>query len=236
MAGKVFSDIYNESARDTGDTTSSHVTYVKKKVNDGLREICSEMRYSWLQREADLTLVASQQHLNMSDVASDWDEDTPCTIFYRDSANERQVLDCFDDGEWDDEEDLDEGDVTGFHITKKSGVWRVLFTLVPSSSFVSSYNPLKMEYQKYPTELSADGDIPELPTSQHQALVYYTNMLISAEMGDTQAAGYWGNLADRALGKLRKKQVHRTGRPKRVYPRAAVTIKGRGHQIRDYNL
>ena len=236
MPGKVFSDIYNESARDTGDTTSGHITYVKKKVNDALREICSMMRFSWLQREANVTLTASQQYLNMSDVASDWDADTPVTIFYRDSANERSELDCYDDEEWDNEEDIDEGDVYGFHITKKSGVWRALFVLVPSSAFVSSYSPMKMEYQKYPTELSADDSVPELPTSQHQGLVYYTNKLISAEMGDSESFLTWEKLANASLGLLKKKQVDRTGRPKRVYPRAGITISGRARKIRDYNL
>src|SRR3990167_11049876 len=158
--GKVFSDIYNESARDTGDTAPGHITYVKKKVNDALREICNTMRYSWLQREADIALVASQQYVNMSDVAADWDEDMPCIVFYRDSANCRQALDQYDDNEWDMEEDVDEGDVYGFHITKKSGVWRALFTLVPDSNFVSDYSPLKMEYQKKPTEMSGDNDVP----------------------------------------------------------------------------
>jgi len=236
MAGKVFSDIYNESARDTGDTTTSHITYVKKKVNDALREICSLMRFSWLQREADVTLTASQQYVNMSDVASDWDVDTPVTIFYRDSANERTKLDCYDDEEWDKEEDLDEGDVYGFHLTKKSGVWRALFVLVPDSAFVASYSPLKMEYQKYPTELSDDNDVPELPTSQHQGLVYYTNLLICKEMGDIEGIAMWEAEVNKSLGRLKSKQVHRLGRPKRAYPRSCLTIRGRDYQARDYNL
>ena len=234
--GKVFSDIYNESARDTGDTTSAHIIYVKKKVNDALREICNTMKYAWMQREADVTLVASQQYVNMSDVAADWDEDTPSEIFYRDSANERQVLDQYDDTEWKNEEDTDEGDVYGCHITKKSGVWRILFTLVPDSNFVSDYSPMKMEYQKKPTELSDPTDVPELPSSYHQGLVYWTNKLICTEMGDTEAFGVWERLANSALGLLKKRQVHRTGRPKRVYPRSCIKIRGRTHKIRDYNL
>lgn len=236
MAGKIFSDIYNECSRDTGDTTSGHITYVKKKVNDALREICSQMRYSWLQREANVTWVASQQYLNMSDVAADWDEDTPLIIFYRDSANERQVLDCYDDNEWDMEEDTDEGNVYGFHITKKSGVWRALFTLVPDSSFVNSYSPGKIEYQKYPTELSADADIPEIPTSQHQGLVYWTNKIICAEMGDSEGFLTWEKLAEKSVGLLRRKQVHRKGKPKRVYPNASITMRGRSYRRGDYNL
>lgn len=234
--GKEFSDIYNESARDTGDTTTGHITYVKKKVNDALREICNTMKYSWMQREADVTLTASQQYVNMSDVASDWDEDQPVEIFYRNAANKRQPLDQYDDNEWKDEEDLDEGNVYGCHITKKSGVWRVLFVLVPNDSFVSSYSPLKMEYQKKPTELSADTDIPEIPTSHHQGLIYFTNKLICAEMGDSESALVWDRLASSSLGLLKKKQVHRLGRPKRVYPRSCITISGKAHRPRDYNL
>ncbi|RKY32401.1 MAG: hypothetical protein DRP74_02700 [Candidatus Omnitrophota bacterium] len=234
--GKQFSDIYNESARDTGDTTTSHITYVKKKVNDALREICNTMKYSWMQRETDITLTASQQYVNMSDVASDWDEDQPVEIFYRNSANKRQVLNQYDDTEWKREEDTDEGDVYGCHITMKSGIWRILFVLVPDSAFVSSYSPLKMEYQKKPTELSSDTDIPEIPTSHHQGLVYWTNKLICAEMGDTEGFALWERLADSALGLLKKRQVHRLGRPKRVRPHPCITVRGRAYQPKDYNL
>jgi len=235
MAGKVFSDIYNESARDTGDTTTTHITYVKKKVNDALRAICAMMRFSWLQREADVTLVASQQYVNMSDIATDWDEDMPSIIFYRDSANRRQVLDVLDDKEWDDEADIDEGDPYAYHITIKSGVWRVLFTLVPDSNFVSDYSPLKMEYQKKPDELDDDTDVPELPTGHHQLLVYYTNMLVSAEMDDDAGMKRWAALVDRGLGALKRRQVHRLGRPKRVTPRATMTTAGQRYKARDYN-
>lgn len=234
--GKQFSDIYGEASRDTGDTTSTHQAYVKLKVNDALREICNTMKYSWLQREADVTLTASQQYVNMSDVASDWDEDMPCEVFYRDSANQRQVLEQYDDTEWKEEEDIDEGDVYGCHITKKSGVWRILFVLVPDSNFVDSYSPLKIEYQKKPTELSADADIPEIPTGHHQGLVYWTNMLISAEMGDDAGVTRWGALAQKSLGLLKKRQTHRLGRPKRIYPRACVTVSGRAYNPKDYNL
>lgn len=234
-AGKIFSDIYNESARDTGDTTTSHITYVKKKVNDALRSICQLMKFSWMQRTASVTLVASTQSYLMSVIAATWDEDTPVSIWYRDSANERTVLDCYDDEEWKAKEDLDEGDVFGFHLSKKSGVWRVYFTLVPDSEFVSSYSPLTMEYQKLPTELSADADVPEIPASFHQGLVYFTNKLICAEMGDLEGVATWGSLADDVLGLLKKRQVNRIGRPKRVYPRSCVTIGGRSRIVGDYN-
>ena len=235
MAGKVFSDIYTESARDTGDQTTAHITYVKKKVNDALRDICAEMNYSWLQRSASMTLTASTAAYTISSIASTWDEDTPIRIFYRDSANKRLYLDPYDDNEWEDEEDTDEGDVYGFNISKKSGSWKATLVYVPSSAFVSSYSPLTMEYQKYPTELSADGDIPEIPTSQHQGLVYWTNKLICVEMGDAEGALAWASLAEKSIGLLKKKQVHRLGRSKRVYPR---TYLGRGNARpeRDYNL
>ena len=236
MAGKIFSDIYTESARDTGDQTTSHITYVKKKVNDALRDICSEMRYSWLQRAADVALTASLQYYPMSTLAANWDEDTPISIYYRDAANKRQDLDCYDDNEWMEEEDIDEGDCYGFNVNKKAGVWRVYFTHVPDGEFVSSYSPLKMEYQKYPTELSADSDIPELPANHHQALVYKTNALISVEMGDSESALAWDALAERSLGKLRAKQVNRKGKPKRVYPSSSITIRVRAYRVRDYNL
>lgn len=233
--GKVFSDVYTESARDTGDQTTSHITYVKKKVNDALRSICQLMKFSWMQRTGSITLVGSTQSYLMSTPAATWDEDTPVSIWYRDSANERTTLDCFDEEEWKTEEDLDEGNVCGFTLSKKSGVWRVYFTLVPDSAFVSSYSPLTIDFQKLPTELSADADVPELPTSFHQGLVYFTNKLICAEMGDDEGFLKWKDLADDVLGLLKKRQVNRIGRPKRVYPRSCVTIGGGSRVARDYN-
>lgn len=235
MAGKIFSDIYTESARDTGDQTTSHITYVKKKANDALREICAEMNYSWLQRETDLTLVASTASYAMATAAPLWDEDTPLRIYYRNAAQERQYLEALDDAEWESKELLREGLPFCFNVSMKTGAWKVYLSEVPNAAFVSSYSPLQMQYQKKPTELSAAGDIPELPTSHHQALVYWTNVLICTEMGDTTGAGEWMALAQKSLGKMNKKQVHRLGRPKRVYPRSYLggrSARGR----RDYNL
>lgn len=235
MAGKVFSDIYTQSARDTGDTTASHIVYVKKKVNDGLRDICAEMNYAWLQRTVSLPLIASQQSYAMS-VAADWDEDTPVKIFYRDAAQKRSYIDNLDDGEWSSVESLREGTPVAFNINKKSGAWKAYLSLVPNSGFISQYSPATMEYQKYPTELSADGDIPELPTSHHQALVYWTNGLICLEMGDNVSARDWFAMANQSLGLMKKKQGNRVGRPKRAYPRSYLGNRARSANRKDYNF
>lgn len=235
-AGKVFSDIYTESARDTGDETTSHVTYVKKKVNDALREIASLMDFSWLKRTATFVPVASTQAYTISVIASDWNVDTPVAIWYRDSANKRFYLDCLDDEEWKSKEDIDEGDPHAFNISMKSGAWKAYLTYVPSSGFVSAHPLLNFDYSKAPTELSAVGDIPELPTSQHQALVWYTNSLICTEMGDHEGAIKWMTMAQSSLGQLKRKQVHRLGRPKRAYPRSCLGARGNTRQPRDYNV
>src|SRR3990167_4669149 len=234
MAGKVFSDIYTESARDTGDQTTSHITYVKKKVNDALRDMCSFMLFDFMRRSTTLTLTANTQgYLASTFISSTWDEQTPVNIWYRGADNSPVELDSFDEHEWREEEDTDEGDCYGFHITKESGSWKVLFTLVPSSSFVSSYSPLNVEYYVIPTELSAAGDIPEIPTAHHQLLVYWTNKLICAEMGDDAGLARWNALAESSMSKMIKRQVHRLGRPKRVYPRGYLTGKST-RQLRDY--
>lgn len=235
-AGKVFSDIYNESARDTGDTTTGHITYVKKKVNDALREICSIMEFSWLKRTATFTPVASTQAYTISSIASDWNADTPSSIWYRGSGNKRTYLNECDDEEWKSIEDINEGTPTDFNISMKSGAWKIYLSLIPDSGFVSAFSTLNFDYFKVPTELSADGDIPEIPTSQHQGLVYFTNSLICVEMGDTEAATNWMVLAERAIGLLKRKQVHRLGRPKRAYPRGCLGVKANIRSHKDYNL
>lgn len=233
--GKQFSNIYDQVGADCGDEDSSFDASIKRVINDVGRSIFNRMSYSWKQREADLTPVASQQYLNMADVAAAWDDDTPVTIFYRNSANQRTVLDPLDDSEWDKQEDLDEGDIEAFHITKKSGAWRILFTFVPDSNFISSYAPLKMEYDTKWVELSADADIPGIPTSHHQLLVYRSNEIVCGIMGDTDLAAYWKSKADKEQGLLNKKQVQRLGRPKRVRPRSALTATGRPRERMDYN-
>lgn len=234
--GKQFSDLYDQVGKDCGDENSDFATEIKKKINDVGRSILNEMNYAWKKREEDLTPVASQQYLNMADEVSDWDEDTPVRIYYRDSANKRHVLDVYDDKEWDEEEDLDEGDIFGFHITKKTGAWRILFKYVPNSNFVSSYAPMKMEYYIKWVELSSDTDIPSIPTSHHQLLLYRTNAIVCVIMGDTESAASWDKLATREQGALNRKQVHRLGRPKRVAPRVGVTPAGRPRKARDYNI
>jgi len=237
MAGYVFSDIYGSCSKDCGDTTSSFITEIKKKINDVGRSLFQRMDYSWKKRTADLTLVASQSYLNMADVAALWEELSPVIIYYRGSANERVVLEAYDDEEWQDEQDDDEGDPYGYHITKVSGAWRVNFTPVPSANFVSNYNPLKIEYQKMWTELSDPAAVPDLSTSHHQLLLYRTNEIVSIIMGDTESAIAWKAEADKEQGLLNKKQVNRLGRPHKVYPSAHLNARGprgAGH-FRDYN-
>ncbi len=234
MPGKIFSDIYTESARDTGDETTSHITYVKKKANDALRDICAEMAYSWLQRSVSLPLVASQQAYVIADVAPTWDEDTPIGLYYRGSDSRRIYLALQDDNEWREQENTREGDSYCFNVNMRSGEWKAYLSLVPSSNFVSAYSPMTMDYQKKPTELSTGADIPELPTNHHQGLVYWTNSLICSEMGDINGAADWMARAKKSIGLMKKKQVHRAGRPKRAYPRGYLRG-SEGYRPRDYN-
>lgn len=233
--GRTFSQIYNQCADDVGDTTTSYITHIKKVVNDVGRSLFQRMGLAHKRRVADITLVASTQYYEMSDIASDWDEDTPVVIYYRDSANRRQDLDCFDDNEWQDEEDTDEGDIYGFNINKKAGTWRVYFTYVPNGAFVSNYSPLKMEYQIKWTELSSDSDEPDLPDSHRQLMIYRVNEILCTGQGDSEGVALWKGLADKEEGLLFAKQARRKGKPKRVYPHHSITISGRPFKARDYN-
>ena len=237
--GKTFSAIYNETARKVGDTTAGFITSdVIPTINDVGRNIYQSMNYKFKERTADITLVGSTQSYLMSTIASTWDEDTPVNIFYRDSANKRQPLECYDDKEWDLEEDTDEGDVYGFHISKISAVWRVYFTLVPNSAFVSSYSPLKMEYFTKWTSLvetTDDAVEPDIPDGNRQLLIYRSCEILCGQMGDTESAIFWKSKGDKEEGLLKKKQVHRVGRPKKVRPIPSTTVRGRSHIIKDYN-
>ena len=55
-------------------------------------------------------------------------------------------------------------------------------------------------------------------------------------MGDIEGIAMWEAEVNKSLGRLKSKQVHRLGRPKRAYPRSCLTIRGRDYQARDYNL
>ncbi len=235
--GKTFSDIYTEVSRKVRDTTATFIASdVCPTINDVCRSIFQKMNYAFKERTADLTLVASQGYVA---VPTDWDEMSPVQIFYRDSANERQDLDCFDNKEWQVEQDNDEGDVYGFHISKISGAWRIYFTLIPDSSFVASYSPLKIEYSIKWTELvktTNDATEPDIPDSHRQLIVYRACEILCGQMGDTEGAIFWKSEADKEEGLLNKKQVNRLGRSHRVRPNASITTRGFGYRRRDYSV
>lgn len=235
--GMTFSEIYTTVSRKVGDTTLGFITNdVCPTINDVCRSLFQEMNYAFKERTADLTLVASQGYIA---VPTDWDEMSPVQIYYRDSANERQDLECYDNKEWQSEQDDDEGDIYGFHISKISGAWRIYFTLIPDSSFVASYSPLKIEYYKKWTELvktTNDATEPDIPDSHRQLIIYRACEILCGQMGDSEGVLYWKNLADREEGLLNKKQVNRLGRPHRVRPISSLTTRGRNITRRDYAL
>jgi len=234
--GKTFSDIYTEISRKVGDTTAGFITSdVCPTINDVCRSIFQNMNYAFKERTADLTLVASQGYVA---VPADWDEMTPVQIFYRGSNNERVDLDCYDNKEWENEQDNDEGDVYGFHISKVSGAWLIYFTLIPDSSFVASYSPLKIEYYKKWTELveTTDDDTePDIPDSHRQLIIYRACEILCGQMGDTEGAIFWKSEADKEEGLFNKKQVNRLGRGHRVRPSPIITTRGFGYRRRDYS-
>lgn len=235
--GKTFSEIYTECSRKVGDTTSGFITNdVVPTINDVCRSLFQRMNYAFKERTADLTLVASQGYVA---VPTDWDEMSPVQIYYRDSANERQDLEVYDNKEWQLEQDDDEGDVFGFHISKVSGAWRIYFTFIPNSAFVSSYSPLKIEYYIKWGELvetADDATEPDVPDSHRQLIVYRACEILCGQMGDTESAIFWKSKGDEEEGLLNKKQVHRLGRSHRVRPIPSVGVRGRSHKVRDYNL
>lgn len=238
-----FKWIYTQASRDTGDMTPGQITANKYKVNQALRDICSEMNYSWLQRAVTFPFTPNQQSYPINTTvntiigpATDWDEDTPLKIWYRDADNKRCNLENFSDSEWETEEDIFTGDPYGFNVNcKAAGIWQIYLALVPDTAFVSQFPTANLEYQALPTALVEDTDIPVLPSMHHQGLLYWTSGLICTEMGDTESAKNWFDLAGHSLGLMKKKQVQRLGRPKRVYPRAYLGGRAGRTGARDYN-
>jgi len=235
---KTYAQIYTQCSRDTGDTTgdttSGHLYYIMQKVNDALREICNFMNYSWLKRSENITLVSEQQTYLLSGLTATIDEDRPCFLYYRGSDNSRQEIPILDDSEFQTYEDADAENPVYARLTYMDGTWRLQLNCPPSSSFVSLYTNITLEFIKKVTELSAADDIPEIPSGHHQALIYWTNMLICAEQGDDAGITRWERLAYRSLGKLNARQQHRTGTSKRVRVASYLSI-GSIRSRRDYN-
>jgi len=234
-----YEEIYTTSSRDTNDTlgslTSGHLKYVAAKVNDALREICNFMNYSWLKRFSTITLVSETQTYLLSTLTYTIDEDRPCFLYYRGSDNSRHPIDIVDDVEFNQWEDSDNGNPLKARLTNMDGTWKIELNCPPSSSFVGLYSTLTLEYVKKVTELSATTDVPEIPSGHHQILVYWTNMLVSAEQGDDAGFSKWERLSYRGLGRLNSRQQHRTGSSRRIKVATHLSITGVTRSRKDYD-
>ena len=93
-----------------------------------------------------------------------------------------------------------------------SGAIKIYLSPLPSDSFVSQHSVIYIDYDKKPTELSGDTDIPDIPpTNLQMALVYYAVSELLAKQGDLNGMAVWELKAQKELNKYLKSDIHFRG-------------------------
>ena len=85
---------------------------------------------------------------------------------------------------------------------------------------MSTYSTIYIDYDKKPTELSGDTDIPDIPpTNAQMALVYLAVSELCLKQGDLSGATGWEAKGQAELNKYLKSDIHfrgmrrKTGKP-----------------------
>ena len=74
------------------------------------------------------------------------------------------------------------------------------------------YSTIYIDYDKKPTELSNDTDVPEIPpTNSQMAIVYYAVSELCLGQGDLKAAVVWESKGKLELDKYLKSDIHFRG-------------------------
>ena len=233
--GLEFSDIYGR-IKDYANLNNvvGADTKAKKAANDALRLIASMRDWEILKRQDTLTPTVSTAAITLSTYASSFDH--PLSCWYLSNGN-RMEIELVDDDRWNREVDEDDdGDPQIARITKASGTLKIEFSPRPSASFVSAYSTIYFDFVKKPTELSADGDVPEIPdTSEQLAIVYLAVSDLLAKQGDMEGMATWEAKAQRLLVQAQKNDGKRVGRNISMGKPLVPINCSKGNRINDYD-
>ena len=185
-------------------------------VNDALRRMASERRWTILRRSGTLTPTASTQTISISGLTG---FNYPVEVYYL-SSGIREPINIVEEDEWSKNEDNQNPGIPQVCMfSAKDGTEKFYMSPKPSDSFVSLYTTIYVDFDKKPTELSADADIPEIPnTNSQMALVYFAVAELCAKQSDVNGMTAWENKAYKELGKYLKSDITFKGKGSRGKP------------------
>lgn len=208
--GLQFSTIYErvqDYANITNITGSS--TKAKAAVNDALRKIAASRRWLALRRSGTITPVASTQAYALTGLVG---FNYPVRCYYISNGVEQDIR-IVSEEEWAQKSDSDsDGSPEICAFLDISGATKVYFSLRPSAAFVSLYTTISIDYDKKPTELSSDTNVPEIPNTNNQmALVYYAVSELLLKQGDYQGSTAYFAKAEIEMNKTFISDIHFRG-------------------------
>ncbi len=210
------------------DTKAGYAT------NDALRRMAAERRWTALRRTGTITPVASTQSYSIAGLTG---FNYPVEVYYK-SNGIRMPIRIVSEAEWSANEDTQNTDTPAVCIFSASdGTEKLYLSPEPSDAFVTLYGTIYVDYDKKPTELSADADIPEIPgTNGQMALVYYAVAEICASQGDSAGVGIWEQKAMKELSKYFNNDINFKGKSATIKPMYGIMdgVYGNGLRGRDY--
>jgi len=184
-------------------------TKAKRAINDALRKLAAMRRWYALRRQGTITPVTSTQSYALTSLS---DFNYPVRVFYISNGIE-EPIDIVSDEVWAQKNDNDDdGDPTICAFLEISGAFKLYLSPRPSSSFVSLYSTIYIDYDKKPTELSTDTSIPDIPpTNLQMALVYLAVAELNLKQGDIANATAWEVKARNEINNYFKNDIHFRG-------------------------
>ncbi|KKL04046.1 hypothetical protein LCGC14_2619980, partial [marine sediment metagenome] len=184
-------------------------TKAGRAVNDSLRKLAGERRWIGLRRQGTITPVASQQSYSLTSLTG---FNYPLRVFYLINGVQQPIT-ILSEEEWANKNDNDSvGDPDICAFLEISGEQKLYVSPLPSASFVALYNTITIDFDKKPTELSGDSDVPEIPpTNCQMALIYYAVAELLAKQGDLKGLAVWEAKADKELSKYFTSDIHFKG-------------------------
>jgi hypothetical protein len=217
MYGLQFSNIYGR-VQDYANIKNivGSDTKAKAAVNDALRKLAAERRWEILRRTGTITPVASTQTYSIAGLTG---FNYPVEVYYI-SNGIRIPIKIVSESEWSANVDSQSTGTPSICIfSARDGTEKLYLSTMPSSAFVSLYGTIYVDFDKKPTELVADADIPEIPnTNSQMALVYYAVAELCAQQGDANGVSVWEQKGMKELTKFFNNDINFKGKQKPIRP------------------
>lgn len=232
--GLEFSEIYGR-IQDYANITNieGSATKAKAAANDALRKIASDRRWLALRRTGTITPVASTQSYVLTGLTG---FNYPVRAYYVDNGLQTPIKIVSED-QWAWQNDNDStGDPAICSFLDVSGAPKIYLSPLPSDTFVNTYGAVYIDYDKKPTELSGDTDVPEIPnTNSQMAIVYFGVAEICLKQGDLSGASAWEAKALVELNKFIRNDIQNRGMQRKTGKPAFGVMEGiYGTTQRDY--